>query len=363
MKSVVENDTNTIDDGKLVSDVINQGFSSFTPDMMFDNLVKDYSVAKSIFGESLIRLVSGEGSEYVKKNINIPEFRRELFSNIQEKFKDLQKKGFLNDDYEITDKGYTLSSLILYTQELEKLKPMNQFGEKITKTAKKKEFDMTYRNIKKGDRYKDIAIKRSIKKALRRGSQSLDYKDLQIKNKKSRGAKNIIYAIDSSGSMKGKKIEAAKKAGIALMFHAIEQRDKVGLISFGKEVNEAQEPTLDFGLLLNKITRIRAANQTDMVSAINTAIEIFSDKKETKHLIILTDAIPTIGTDPQKEVLESVSSAKNHNITISIIGLNLDEQGEEFAQKVVEISQGNVYIIKDLENLDTIILENYYNIQ
>ena len=78
MHSVLENDKKIIDSGKLISDVINQGMSSFTPDLMFEQLVKNYTLAKQIYGESIIRLVSGYEPDYVKKNIGIPEFQREL---------------------------------------------------------------------------------------------------------------------------------------------------------------------------------------------------------------------------------------------------------------------------------------------
>ena len=36
MHSVLENDKKIIDSGKLISDAINQGISSFTPDLMFE---------------------------------------------------------------------------------------------------------------------------------------------------------------------------------------------------------------------------------------------------------------------------------------------------------------------------------------
>ena len=58
MDVVIENDKKTIDSGKLISDAINQGMSSFTPDMMFEQLVKNYTMAKQIYGQSIIKLLS-----------------------------------------------------------------------------------------------------------------------------------------------------------------------------------------------------------------------------------------------------------------------------------------------------------------
>ena len=94
MHSVLENDKSSIDKGKLITDSINQGLQSFTPDLMFEQLVKNYTLAKQIYGESIIRLVSGYEPDYVKKNVGIPEFQRELKEKIQQKIEDLKNDGF-----------------------------------------------------------------------------------------------------------------------------------------------------------------------------------------------------------------------------------------------------------------------------
>ena len=104
MHSVLENDKKTIDSGKLISDAINQGMSSFTPDLMFEQLVKNYTMAKHIYGESIIRLVSGYEPDYVRKNIGIPEFQKELKEKIQEKIEQLKEDGFLNKDDSLSEK-------------------------------------------------------------------------------------------------------------------------------------------------------------------------------------------------------------------------------------------------------------------
>ena len=79
-------------------------------------------------------------------------------------------------------------------------------------------------------------------------------------------------------------------------------------------------------------------------------------------LIILTDALPTIGKDPEEETINAVNLAVSNGITISIIGVNLDKKGEKLAKKIVELGRGKLYIVKDAKNVDKIILEDYYSI-
>ena len=362
MHSVLENDKRIIDSGKLISDSINQGMSSFSPDVMFEQLVKNYSLAKQIFGESLIRLVSGYEPDYVKKNIGIPEFQRELKERIHEKIKELKDDGFLSKDNSVSEKGIELASLALYFEELDKIVPKGIIGEKINKKRQIYGEKESSRTFKKGDRYRDIALKKSIKLAIRRGHDSFDDRDLQVFEKESRGRTYIIYALDASGSMKGKKIEACKKAGIALAFKAISEKNKVGLIVFGSEIKEIVEPTLDFTRLIKEITRIKASKETDIVSTLKKSVELFPDEDITKHLILLTDVMPTKGESPEASTLEEVSNARSKGITISLIGINLDEKGKKLGQKIAELGGGRMYIVKNLENVDQIVLEDYYSV-
>jgi len=362
MHSVVENDKKIIDSGKLISDAINQGMSSFSPDLMFEQLVKNYTIAKHIYGESIIRLVSGYEPDYIKKNIGIPEFQKELKEKIQQKIEELKEQGFLTKENALSEKGIELASLVLYFEELDKIVPKGIAGEKISKRTFVYGEKENSRLYKKGDRYRDIALKKSIKLAIRRGHKHFDHQDLQVHEKQSKGQTYIVYALDSSGSMKGKKIEACKKAGIALAFKAINEKDKVGLIVFGSEVKEIIEPTSDFTRLLKEITRIRASKETDIVSTLRKAIELFPSENLTKHLILITDALPTKGEEPEKSTLEEASVARSKGITISLIGINLDEKGKKLAEKIVELGEGRLYVVRNLENVDRIVLEDYYSV-
>jgi len=124
MHSVLENDKETIEKGKLISDSINQGLNSFTPDLIYQQLVKNYSMAKHIFGPSLLKLATGYNPDYIKKNINIPEFQRELRFRIEKNIEKLKEENLLEKDNEISEKGIELASLVMYFEELDKLIPI-----------------------------------------------------------------------------------------------------------------------------------------------------------------------------------------------------------------------------------------------
>jgi Mg-chelatase subunit ChlD len=152
----------------------------------------------------------------------------------------------------------------------------------------------------------------------------------------------------------------AKKAGIALAYHAITNRDKVGLIVFESEVKDKITPTLDFGYLVQHITQITPSLQTDFTKMITNAHELFDPTSRNKHIIILTDALPTVGKEPEKETIHAISEARTTGITISIIGINLDKKGMQLAKEISKTGNGRFYTVQQLNELQTLMIQEYY---
>lgn len=360
MHSVMENDQDTIDKGKLIRESVNQGISSFTPDLMFEQMVKNYSMAKNLYGETIIRELTGYEEDFVKNNIKIPEFQREIKKKMKQKIDDMRKEGIVEKDGTITEKAVELSAIVTFMEEINKFSQKNDFGERVSKKISIHGDKEDHRNYRKGDRYRDFALKASIKNAIRRGHKTLLKDDLKTYTRQSRTKNTIIYAVDASGSMKGKKIDSAKRAGIALAYNAIVEQDQVGLLVFGAEILDKIMPTDNFSLLLKTLAKVKASKETDLTNTIKEAILMFPDTDSTKHLIILSDAVPTIGKEPEKETLAQVMVAKSKGITISMIGIALDKKGTELAQKIAELGEGRFFTATNLDELDTIVLQDYY---
>lgn len=352
MNSVIEG--KNAKEGRIIRDAINQGIFSFNPDIMFQNVVNNYSLAKQIYGESLLRELIGEVD-----NPNIPEVKRRLKNVLKENIEKLKEEGFLSKELEITENGLKLAALSLYTEELNHLVAKGLVGEKINKKLAHYGEAESIKNFRHGDRYKDIALRKSLKNAIRRCHTKLEPHDLSVLKRTSKGQIYVIYAMDASGSMKGDKIDSCKKAGIALAYKAINENDRVGLLVFGSGIEDIVYPTHDFMLLLNSIAKIRAKKETNIADTILKSIEMFPSDDATKHLILITDATPTTGIEPEKETIDAVNKAAAVGITISLIGINLDEKAKKLAEYITAIGNGRLYAIKTLENLDSIILEEY----
>ncbi len=359
MNSVLASDKTTIEHAELIQEATNRSIGAFTPSLLFSQMVKNFSITKHLLGEKLIRLLTGYDPSYIEKNIKIPEFRKELQHAIDENISKLKDDKLLDEEGLITDKGAELGAMVL-VKELDKFITKDKIGEKVNKRTSHYGEKAGSKHYKRGDRYKDLNIKRSVHLAIRRGHKQLIKEDLITSQREGKGRVSLIFALDASSSMKGKKIEMCKKAGITLAYKAIQDKDHVGIIVFGSEIKSAVAPTRDFPTLLNAIAHIKASRQTDFAAMIAKSVELFPPTGETKHLIILTDAMPTVGNQPELETLRAVSTARSAGITISLIGVQLDKAGMQLAREITRVGEGRFSLVKDLDKVGHIVLEDYY---
>ncbi len=362
MNSVLASDKKTVEHAETIHEATNRGIGAFTPDMLFASMTKNFSIAKQLLGEKLIKLISGYDPNYIEKNLKIPEFRRELQKAIYENIESMKDDQILDNEGMITSKGTELSAIVL-VKELDKFVTKDRTGEKVNKKTSHYGEKAETRPYKHGDRYKDLNIKRTVHMAIRRQHKKIHAQDLMTSQREGKGRVTLIFALDASASMKGKKLDTCKKAGIALAYNAIQDKDDVGLVVFGSEIKTSIPPTRDFSTLLNAMSSIKASRQTDFKGMIAKSVELFPPTHETKHLIILTDALPTVGKKPEEETLQAVAIAKGAGITISLIGVQLDDAGAKLAKQITKLGEGRFSLVKDLETVGQIVLEDYYSVR
>ncbi len=351
MRSVLENDEQAIKDGHLLQEAASAGLGSFTPDLLFEKLVKDYKEVAEIYGESIIREVTGEDPRTLERNVRIPEFRKILKDQMVQRMKRLQQDGLIDGDFMVTDKGFLLSAMVLIRDELDRLLSAG-FGkheQSIKRDMPSDEVTVQQR------RYKDLHLRKTIGLAMRRGHSSVDIGDLRYKELRSDGKVSLVYCLDASGSMKGKKLALAKRAGVALAYEAIRNGDDVGLVTFGATVETTLAPSKRFLEFVQALVTLKAKRETDIAGAIRSAIPLLTGT--SKHIVLLTDALHTSGA--VDDVLAAAQEAQNRSVTVSIIGIALDTEGRELSQKIVDITEGRFFHVQNLQELDLLILEDY----
>lgn len=351
MRSVLENDKQTVEDGKLIQESIDRGLGEFTPDVMFEKLVQNYREAQELYGETILRQVTGYEPSSLERNIRLPEFKRLLKEQLTQRLKEMRERGVLDRSFGVTDQGFLLAALVLIKDELDHLLAVG-YG----KRAEREKRDVRSEDVTPLRRsYRDLDLRKTLALMGKRAHTVLGHEDLRFRERASEGKVSIVYCIDASGSMRGKKLALAKRAGVALAYKAVHNGDDVGLLAFGAGVETSLAPSKRFKDFVQALVMLRAKYETDIANAIRNATPMLKGK--SKHVLLLTDALHT--TSDRSEVLAAAQEARDQGVSVSIIGINLDKEGEELSEAVINVTRGQFYRVQNLEELDLLVLEDY----
>ena len=144
------------------------------------------------------------------------------------------------------------------------------------------------------------------------------HKGENISPARSIDATDFYLLIDVSGSMRGEKIEQAKKACVKLIQETLDLSvHRLGIITFGDKDTLLCGLTRDKGQLMLAIDRVTVWGQTKMHSAIIHARDELTRSKNKKAIIIITDGAPD-----SKSATETVANeTKAKGISIATIGV------------------------------------------
>ncbi len=141
--------------------------------------------------------------------------------------------------------------------------------------------------------------------------------------------RDLVLVLDTSGSMRGPKMEQARKA-LKFVLDNLNPKDRFGLLNFATVVNRYEDKLLDASS--EQVTRakkwvddLEATGGTAINDALASALELRTrDEGRTFTVVFFTDGQPTIGeTDPEK-ILKTVAAKNTADTRIFTFGVGDD---------------------------------------
>ena len=129
-----------------------------------------------------------------------------------------------------------------------------------------------------------------------------------------RPQKTVVFVVDRSGSMSGKKIEQARNAA-KFILQNLREGDTFNIIAYDSTV-EAFRPELQRyteetrRAALGFIEGLYAGGSTNIDGALKTALAQLTDSSRPSYIVFLTDGLPTAGETNEMKI---VANAKENN--------------------------------------------------
>nr|XP_055039532.1 inter-alpha-trypsin inhibitor heavy chain H4-like isoform X2 [Misgurnus anguillicaudatus] len=143
--------------------------------------------------------------------------------------------------------------------------------------------------------------------------------------------KNVVFIIDRSGSMLGKKIEQTRLALLKIL-NDLSEDDHFGLITFDSRVDlwkrellKATKANLDDAKSF--VQEITARGATDINAAVLEGVNMFKQQPQAGSasiLILLTDGDPTSGETNTERIMSNVRKAIGSKFPLYCLGFGYD---------------------------------------
>jgi Mg-chelatase subunit ChlD/MoxR-like ATPase len=208
------------------------------------------------------------------------------------------------------------------------------------------------RQYRFGDRYKDISLKDTMRRAIRNRHEGVTREDIMVTTKDIRAKMDIILVVDLSGTMRQlEKLWYAKESAIALSLAAAQSGDRVGVVTFSNMADVKVDVTTNPHRVCGKVIDLELHEKafTNIGYGLLKATHLFDRHRggrATRHLILISDGDATAPhPSPQKYALRQAARAARKGITISCICIHEESADPELMRRIARIGKGRTYVI------------------
>ncbi len=174
-------------------------------------------------------------------------------------------------------------------------------------------------------------------------------------------SKDIIFILDTSGSMKGEKIEQAKQ-GLEYCLKSLDENDRFNIISFSTESKFFNENLVKASQYrtdaIAYISDLEAAGGTNIHEALLDGLKMKGDKDRPLSIVFLTDGLPTSGEQEVGNIIKHVANANKDKVKIFTFGVGYDVN-TYLLDRIANENQAASDYIEPNENIETKIASFY----
>jgi Ca-activated chloride channel homolog len=171
--------------------------------------------------------------------------------------------------------------------------------------------------------------------------------------------KDLVIALDRSGSMSGKKIEQAK-ASLEFVLNNLNPADRFNVIIYNDTIdplfNDLEtSDRVNVDKALKAIDRIDASGSTNIHDALAAAVKAISaskSEKRSRYVLFLTDGQPTVGETNESAILRH-TAAKNESVKARICAMGIGyDVNVRLLDRLVNENRGISDYVKEKEQLE-----------
>jgi Ca-activated chloride channel family protein len=167
--------------------------------------------------------------------------------------------------------------------------------------------------------------------------------------------RDMVLVLDTSGSMKGVKMEQARKA-LTYCLDQLGPKDRFALINFSTTVNRYRDALLDstpeqIGQAKKWVQKLQATGGTAIDGAMASALAFRGeDAGRAFNIVFFTDGEPTVGETDIDKILKNIAAKNTANTRIFTFGVG-DDVNATFLDRVADDTRALVTYVRPAEDI------------
>src|SRR5262249_27267995 len=176
-------------------------------------------------------------------------------------------------------------------------------------------------------------------------------------SKSQQAPRDMVFVLDTSGSMRGKRIVQARNA-LKYCLKNLTEKDRFGLINFATTVNKYHEQLLP--ATANNLEQARkwvedleATGGTAINDALQAALGMRAgaDEGRTFTVVFFTDGMPTIGETDAEKILKNVQAKNTASTRIFTFGVG-DDVNATLLDRLADRSRALSTYVRESEDIE-----------
>jgi Ca-activated chloride channel family protein len=178
--------------------------------------------------------------------------------------------------------------------------------------------------------------------------------------------RDMVLVLDTSGSMRGVKMDQAKKA-LNYVLDNLSSKDRFAMMNFASSVNKYKDSMLDASqeqVAAGKkwVDKLQATGGTAIDAALKEALALRTkDSERTFTIVFFTDGMPTVGETKWEKIVKNVQDKNDGNTRIFTFGVG-DDVNATFLDTLAEQTRAVSTYVRPAEDIEAKVSSLYSKI-
>jgi Ca-activated chloride channel homolog len=180
--------------------------------------------------------------------------------------------------------------------------------------------------------------------------------------KASRPRANLVFLIDSSGSMEGPGRLSLVKQSLSMLLDQLDPNDRVAIVTYAGNAGTVLEPTpaSEKSKILSAIDRLDAGGSTAGAEGIRQAYALAEqnfDKTGVNRVILATDGDFNVGITDQNELKSFSERQRDKGIFLSVLGFGMGNYNDALMQALAQNGNGAAAYIDTINEARKVLVD------